>query len=149
MKMINSGRDFTLTGKEMPHSHPSADYRTVTCNFDPQLTMISEPNNFSCCQGPLEFIISNKSLLLSRSLYKDTSICSLPSSVPSHMHWFLPVHQGLLSICTQKWLNVNNFAIYMLLYLGTLRAFNFLIGHPMYLGMSVLVQHVPMLASGW
>lgn len=118
-------------------------------HFDPQLTMISELNNFSCCQGPLEFIISNKCLLLSRSLYKDTSICSLPSSVPSYMHWFLPVHQGLLPICTQKWLNVNNFAIKMFLHRGTLRVFNFLIGHAMHLGMSVLVQHVPMLASGW
>lgn len=99
MEIIHSGRDFTLTEKEMLHSHLS-DYRTVDMHIDPQLTMMSELNNFSCCQGPLDFVISNKSLLLSRSVYKDASICSLPNSIPSHMHWFLPVHQGLLSIPT-------------------------------------------------
>lgn len=40
-------------------------------HVDPQLTVIFKFYNFSCFQGPLEFIISNKSLLLSMFLYND------------------------------------------------------------------------------
>lgn len=63
MEIIHSGRDFTLPEREILHPHLS-DYWTVTCTLHPQLTMMSELNNFSCCQGPLEFVISNQKLVV-------------------------------------------------------------------------------------